>query len=115
MGPGTLPGWARGRLLSRWTVERTFAWLGKCRRLSRDREHPAGPVTSRGSGPRAGSGAPPSRRGRLAARHHLVPRADQYGDVYGYLFPGLVGVEHQAQPVFEPELGDAHDGADLCE
>jgi putative transposase len=22
----------------RWTVERTFAWLGKCRRLSMDRE-----------------------------------------------------------------------------
>jgi len=22
----------------RWTVERTFAWLGKCRRLSKDRE-----------------------------------------------------------------------------
>ena len=22
----------------RWTVERTLAWLGKCRRLSKDRE-----------------------------------------------------------------------------
>jgi putative transposase len=22
----------------RWTVERTFAWLGQCRRLSKDRE-----------------------------------------------------------------------------
>ena len=22
----------------RWTVERTFAWLGRCRRLSKDRE-----------------------------------------------------------------------------
>jgi putative transposase len=29
-------GWVR--LPIRWTVERTFAWLGKCRRLSRDRE-----------------------------------------------------------------------------
>src|SRR6266567_8499620 len=25
----------------RWTVERTFAWLGKCRRLSKDRERSA--------------------------------------------------------------------------
>jgi transposase len=25
-------------LPSCWTVERTFAWLGKCRRLSKDRE-----------------------------------------------------------------------------
>ena len=29
-------GWVR--LPIRWTVERTFAWLGKCRRLSMDRE-----------------------------------------------------------------------------
>lgn len=26
-------------LPKRWIVERTFAWLGKCRRLSRDYEH----------------------------------------------------------------------------
>jgi putative transposase len=34
------PKGARGwvRLPIRWTVERTFAWLGKCRRLSVDRE-----------------------------------------------------------------------------
>ncbi len=34
------PEGARGwvRLPIRWTVERTFAWLGKCRRLSVDRE-----------------------------------------------------------------------------
>jgi putative transposase len=29
-------GWVK--LPIRWTVERTFAWLGKCRRLSADRE-----------------------------------------------------------------------------
>jgi putative transposase len=35
------PDEARGFVLlpKRWTVERTFAWLGKCRRLSKDYEH----------------------------------------------------------------------------
>jgi putative transposase len=34
--PDDAEGWVR--LPIRWTVERTFAWLGKCRRLSKDRE-----------------------------------------------------------------------------
>jgi putative transposase len=34
--PKDAQGWVR--LPIRWTVERTFAWLGKCRRLTKDRE-----------------------------------------------------------------------------
>jgi len=34
--PDGAEGWVK--LPVRWTVERTFAWLGKCRRLSKDRE-----------------------------------------------------------------------------
>ena len=29
---------ARAKRAAQWTVERTFAWLGRCRRLTKDRE-----------------------------------------------------------------------------
>ena len=34
--PDGSKGWVK--LPLRWTVERTFAWLGQCRRLTKDRE-----------------------------------------------------------------------------
>ena len=34
--PDGAKGWVK--LPIRWTVERTFAWLGTCRRLTKDRE-----------------------------------------------------------------------------
>src|ERR1700741_306739 len=42
--PDGAAGWVK--LPIRWTVERTFAWLGKCRRLSKDRERSVLPSES---------------------------------------------------------------------